>query len=603
MKKILLNSSVFLMVFLLVFSVFFSGNVLKLSARTLEEIAAEKKQKEAELNQLKQDLAKAEKDLANSRSRQKSSLNSISDITARLEEIDNNLKVNDLKIKELESQIDLKRLEHEQKKAVQNRQVVDSYIIWKTDDITSKLFVNQEDILKTYMYYDYVTYNANRQILGLADELSRLNSENELNLKEKEQLLKELVDLEEQKKLLARQIEEYNRAIANANKNADGIRSRTTIIQRELELLSAEQAAIIDQDNQTTDNNNNGGTQQIGAGQFYISGRGRDLYQGHGDCLSQCGAYGLARLGWTGDQIVTFYYTQTHVEVRSGLSMTVQGYGTMSADNYVAGLGEIPSRACGSFDQINAWNEFANSQGWAGDDPKRSKYIIDNPETVWDCWPEEAIKAQVIAARSYGVTSFQPICTSASCQVYVGGQAKAWAAFETSNKYIVSGGATHNNQIIRALYSSDNNQGFGTANNDTVFSNFGGDGTPSSYLRHVDDSQLAGSYTYTNWTWRTNGYNMNNINELFTWAANNYNSGGANSFMRSIKSTVGTVTSLVLEKDNSNRVKKVKVIGTNGEKYMAGWLFKAVWNSWVANVRPSGQLDYIYSTTFNALTG
>jgi len=603
MKKLLLNFTVFLMVFMLVFSVFFSSNLLESSARTLEEIAAEKKQKQAELEQLKQDLSKAEKDLANSQSRKKSSINSISDITARLEELDNTLKVNDLKIKELESQINLKRLEHEQKKAVQNRQVVDSYIIWKTDDITSKLLVNQEDILKTYMYYDYVTYNANKQILGLADELNQLNSENEQNLKVKEQLLKELVDLEEQKKLLARQIEEYNQAIARANKNADGIRSRTGVIQQEIDLLSAEQAAIINQDNQTTGGNNNGGTQQIGAGQFYISGRGRDLYQGHGVGLSQFGAYGLARLGWTGDQIVTFYYTQTHVEVRSGLSMTVQGYGTMSADNYVAGLGEIPSRACGSFDQINAWNEFANSQGWAGDDPKRSKYVIDNPSTVWDCWPEEAIKAQVIAARSYGVTSVQPICTSASCQVYVGGQAKAWAAFETSNKYVVSNGATHNSQIIRALYSSDNNQGSGTANNDTVFSNFGGDGTPYSYLRHVDDSQLAGSYTYTNWTWRTNGYDMNKINDLFTWAANNYNSGGANGFMRNIKTTVGTVTGLILEKDNSNRVKKVKVIGTNGEKYIAGWLFKAVWNSWVANVKPSGQLDYIYSTTFSALTG
>jgi len=201
MKKLLLNFTVFLMVFMLVFSVFFSSNLLESSARTLEEIAAEKKQKQAELEQLKQDLSKAEKDLANSQSRKKSSINSISDITARLEELDNTLKVNDLKIKELESQINLKRLEHEQKKAVQNRQVVDSYIIWKTDDITSKLLVNQEDILKTYMYYDYVTYNANKQILGLADELNQLNSENEQNLKVKEQLLKELVDLEEQKKV------------------------------------------------------------------------------------------------------------------------------------------------------------------------------------------------------------------------------------------------------------------------------------------------------------------------------------------------------------------------------------------------------------------
>src|SRR3989304_8152452 len=107
MKKLLLNFTVFLMVFMLVFSVFFSSNLLESSARTLEEIAAEKKQKQAELEQLKQDLSKAEKDLANSQSRKKSSINSISDITARLEELDNTLKVNDLKIKELESQINL----------------------------------------------------------------------------------------------------------------------------------------------------------------------------------------------------------------------------------------------------------------------------------------------------------------------------------------------------------------------------------------------------------------------------------------------------------------------------------------------------------------
>jgi len=96
---------------------------------------------------------------------------------------------------------------------------------------------------------------------------------------------------------------------------------------------------------------------------------------------------------------------------------------------------------------------------------------------------------------------------------------------------------------------------------------------------------------------------MNKINELFTYAANSYFTGGANSFMKSIKSTVGTVTNLVLEKDNSNRVKKVRVVGTNGEKTMAGWLFKALWNDWIWNIRPSGQLDYIYSTTFSGYTG
>jgi hypothetical protein len=121
-------------------------------------------------------------------------------------------------------------------------------------------------------------------------------------------------------------------------------------------------------------------------------------------------------------------------------------------------------------------------------------------------------------------------------------------------------------------------------------------------LRHVNDNAFSYNGGYRDWTWRTNGYTIAQINSLFQWGADHYTTGGSNSFMKSVKTTVGTVTSLTIYKDGSNRVKKVTVIGTNGQKDMAGWLFKALWNSWVANVKPSGQTDYIYSISFSFAT-
>jgi len=87
---------------------------------------------------------------------------------------------------------------------------------------------------------------------------------------------------------------------------------------------------------------------------------------------------------------------------------------------------------------------------------------------------------------------------------------------------------------------------------------------------------------------------MNEITEFFRWASINYNTGGANSFLQSLINQVGQVQSLEFIRDPSNRVKQVKVNGSNGSKVIAGWLFKAVWNDWAWN----NSKDYIYSLTF-----
>jgi SpoIID/LytB domain protein len=304
--------------------------------------------------------------------------------------------------------------------------------------------------------------------------------------------------------------------------------------------------------------------------------------------LSQFGAYGAGRAGWSAQKIVTFYYTNTHIEQRPG-NISVQGYGTMNLNTYVAGLGEVPDKACGNATQV-------------AENP--AKYVLDNPNTVWDCWPAETIKAQVIAARSYAASYGGTICTTAACQVYKGGQGKKWAADETKDMVIVSHGSTHNGQIIRALYSSDNNQGHGTADNDTVFSSFAGVGTPYSYLRHVNDTSFAYKFQYTSWGWRTNGYSMASITSMLKHAKTNGKlSSSQRSYISSVLSDIGgSISSLNFVRDGSQRVKKVRVTGINGvTREMAGWLFKGTWNSWIAAVKPTGQYDYIYSLTFYLL--
>lgn len=567
------------------------------SARTAEEIQNDINEQQKQLDDLNKQLAQANKDRDSSKSKVASSQSEISKVKSTLEEIDAQLKVNELEKQQLEQQIALSDLQKAQKEKEQDKQIFETYLNWKTDDFSKKIFSTDEDVLKSVVYLEFMADTSENSIMTISEQIDNLNQQNEDNKSKQADLEKQMASLNEQKKTLEDQINALNQAIARANSNADKVRSKTAGVQQTIAELTAEQKAIQQADDNIT-SGGSGGSEPVQTGELYFTGTGRDLYQGHGVGMSQFGAYGAAYHGWTAHQIVTFYYTNTHIESRPGLNVSVSGYGTMSMENYVSGLGEVPSKACGTLDQINQYNAYADSQGWAPDDPRRSKYVLDNPNTVWDCWPEESIKAQVIAARSYAGSYGGTICTTASCQVYVGGNAKAWAAWETRDQYIISNGSTHNGQIIRALYSSDNNQGYGTADNDTVFSSFSGVGTPYSYLRHVNDNSVAASWTYTHWGWRTNGYTMAHIDQMFAWASVNYNTGGAHSFLSSLKNSVGTVNSLSFVRDGSNRVKYVRVNGSSGSANIAGWLFKAVWNDWVYNVRPSGQTDYIYSTTF-----
>lgn len=546
-------------------------------ARTAEEIAAEKVAKQKELDSLNSELKKAEQALRMNISRKSASLSEIEKIKSELSQIDEELKINTLKKQQLEQEIGIKVLEKEQTEQEQDIQIAGSYISWKTQD-ESYLILGGEDILKNAIYYDYVTETSKDSILGLTTQLDELNKTNEEYKKQIALLETEDKTLGDKKVALEKQIAQLNSSIATSKSNLDGLRSKVVGVQQNIDLLSQEQQQIMANENKILlQDNAQCIRNDLVSGEFYFITRGRDLYQGHGIGLSQFGALGAANQGWNSTRILNFYYTGTAVQTLGARMVNVSGYGNMDINTYVAGLGEIPSKACGTTDQ-------------AAQNP--SKYVADNPATIWDCWPEEAIKAQVIAARTYAATSSQPICTSASCQVYVGGTAKQWAAEETANQYI-----TYQGNVIRAYYSSDNSQGYGTASIGEVWNSYDGSYADSyPYLSHVNDMGVAANGGYRDWTCRTNSYTIADINNLFEYAKNDYSS--AKTFLTNLKDSVGTITALSFEKGPSQRVKVVKVVGTAGTKTMSGTLFKAVWNDWVYNRKPSGQLDYLYSLTW-----
>ena len=99
----------------------------------------------------------------------------------------------------------------------------------------------------------------------------------------------------------------------------------------------------------------------------------------HNNGMSQYGAKGRAEDGQDYKEILKFYY-KVDVEEKDDFpdSIQVSGFGEMDFQKYLYGIAEMPST-----------------------------------------WPEDALKAQAIAARTYAYRSSKPICTTESCQVFL----------------------------------------------------------------------------------------------------------------------------------------------------------------------------------------
>jgi len=575
-----------------------------LMARDAEDIQQDLDNAQKELSALEKELNAKKSSLTSVTNQKKNAQSELNSVKAEIEEQEIQIEVVQLEISKLETDYEIQNLEKEQIEEQQEKQLTALYMNWKGSEDISSTLLSAEDPIKQNYYLEILAETDQEGLNSTYEKLANLKADLVNTQEQKEELVAKTEELNNKKKTLEELVRQSDQAVAQADQDIGGIRSRISSNQ-------VQQSELIDEKQQLENEisgDTQGGQQTLISGQLYFSGSvinspgdpSSDAF-GHGIGMSQWGAYGAAKAGWSAEKIVTYYYSRTKVQARSGVMINVSGYGVMSMEDYVSGLGEVPDYACGTVQQINDWANYANQQKWSANDPRRQKYVLDNTTTVWDCWPEESIKAQVLAARSYAATSSQPICTSAACQVYKGGKKKAWAAWQTKDKYIYSTGSTANGSIIRAFYSSYNSNGKGTADNDTIWGSNSGDGSAYSYLRSVDDSSF--TYKYLGRTnWRTNSYSISELNIMMNWCVNNCTT--RSWFKSSVKDRVGNLQSIGIQKENSGRVKKVIFKGDKGTATVSGRYFRTMFNKWInsSNKGVNKPADNLKGITFSSLT-
>lgn len=568
-------------------------------AQTADEIQEEIEKQQDELNKTKDEISKLEDDIKNSEAALEGLADGIPKFEAELVKINKELELTQKKLQQLEEENKLKELE--KKKAIEDQRgaLNTSYHSWrlKNSNILNQVNVDARMNNMSEYFAQKVLQESDKDIRILVSEIATLEGDITDNNDLVAELEKAKNDVEKKKKELEDQIAYYNSVISYGGNQIVNLETRVHEISQSISTLSAAQQEALRIQAEIIAQSGGGGASVGGCGIYddvnlnntiTLCGLGNDFQQGHGVGLSQFGAYGMANNNpnLSAEDIIQFYYTG--VSVQGGFqnrTVNVQGYGNMNIEDYAAGIAEIPNKACGNAQQIAE---------------RPDKYTSFNGN-IWSCWPESTIRAKVILARTYAIFHGS-VCVSAACQVYVGGEGKRWAVEETEGKVVL-----YNGQPIDAVYSSDNNQGFGTANNDTIWQNYHGDGDAYPYLRSVNDTSFAYRTSWSNWGYKTNSYTMSDINKMLNYVADNpgrFGSGFSShaQWMRSQLGGKNKVAKLTFDRDPSKRVRKVYFHSQEGSNaVMGGYWFTYMWNLYTVDhgiYNGNGAKDWLWSQTF-----
>jgi len=210
------------------------------------------------------------------------------------------------------------------------------------------------------------------------------------------------------------------------------------------------------------------------------------------------------------------------------------------------------------------------------------------PAEMPSTWPDEALRAQAIASRSYAVRKLRPGVSyfdtydDSRSQVYRGvkvEKASTDAAIEETADLVLYSGST----VANALYHSTG--GGATEDNEKAFVSATGKrvASPLSYLRGSSDR-------------REDGTAFDAAAPYATWSTATYSRSTLSSWFKADPRTnVGTLTALDLrDRGVSGRLISVVLIGSAGKKRVSGDVFRAVFNA----ARPSGDKS-LRSTLFD----
>ncbi|MBI2598864.1 hypothetical protein HYW40_01450 [Candidatus Curtissbacteria bacterium] len=171
----------------------------------------------------------------------------------------------------------------------------------------------------------------------------------------------------------------------------------------------------------------------------------------HRNGMSQYGAKEQAKTK-NYKEIIQWYYG-SGVKKDEGMpnTISVQGYGDMNFQTYLYGIAEMPSD-----------------------------------------WPQEALKAQAVAARTYGNRAGKPICTTEACQVFSKSKSDnppaSWKqAVDDTNKEVIDGD-------VSAQYSSTAGGYLNTSGWDTTDRSNSGDWTTRAW-----ESKAGSPWFYKAW--------------------------------------------------------------------------------------------------------
>jgi stage II sporulation protein D len=188
-------------------------------------------------------------------------------------------------------------------------------------------------------------------------------------------------------------------------------------------------------------------------------------------------------------------------------------------------------------------------------------------------WPRQALRAQVIASRSYAVKSLHPktgvfdVYDDTRSQVYRGMEGERAA---TDRLVADEPGAVIRYQgdaVIKAFYFSTG--GGSTENNEYVFvGSSGSPGTKVAWLRGITDRSPDGV-----------PYDVDA--PLFSWASSTLSRDVLSAmFAKDSRTDVGDLTALDLRsRGPSGRLYRVTLIGSEGSKTVSADLFRSVYNA------------------------
>ncbi len=539
-------------------------------SKNLSEIEKEIEQKEGELETLEDDLDEAkglEKYYENKTGTTGSELEETKN---ELKKIEAKIKINKKELQRVKEQIKISELKIKQKEMTISEKLTDLYI-YNRKGIVDLVIENRntEGLRKEFQYREVLLASDLEEVESMSRDLAKIEQDKKESEKLQSDLDRRGEKLAERKKELQESIS-YFSSMASYNENRQsGIRAQMGDLSLQIEGLTEDQRQMLEEEKRLIENAN-GGTKPLVSGEYYFYGRGRALYQGHGLGFSQYGAYGGAKKGMGAKQIAKFYYPGS--VVRGGHENKKAPDGT-NIEKKISHLGEIPDKACGTKAQVRR---------------RPDKYALDNPNTIWDCWPEASIEAQVIVARSYALAG-------GTQQVYKPTTGKKWAVDETRGQALEVGG-----NVIAAYFSADNNNGWGTATHRKPVwcGDFHGNCSSGySWIQGVKDSTFAAKGPYTDWRWRTNSYTKKELETMLKWYSRRGYSMPRSSDVRNLLSNIGKLKTFQIEKEKSGRMNKINVVGTKGSEKINGEFFKIIFNYWVGNVKPSGEVDPLFSIT------